>query len=141
MDKRIFFGKIMLVMALGFVITSVLNKEVFIADSPTIRPQLDKYIASRVMNVFNFQLSQISLFASKEQQQLNKSKAALQNMPLSLVSKGVYAKSVNTANYTVVNINDVEWIEYTYVVNGKTIKIKVPAGQQPPPKEAVESAE
>ena len=48
------------------------------------------------------------------------------------IYQGVYAVTTNQYSGIEVRESEVEWIPYTYVVNGKEIKLRVPKGMQPP---------
>lgn len=48
------------------------------------------------------------------------------------IYQGVYAITTNQYSGIEVRENEVEWIPYTYVVNEKEIKLRVPKGMTPP---------
>lgn len=60
-------------------------------------------------------------------------------LPLTKVSSGVYAGENDGVKIYEVRLNEVEYLEYTFTIKGKEIKIKVPKGQTPPSQEIVES--
>jgi len=117
---------------MAFLGSQLLTKEVFIANSPTIRPNLGPYMATRLQNVFSNTSQSLALLFYKSPAE------ELKNLPLIPVAKGVYAKSNDKASYTEYRVNEVEWIEYTFTVKGKEIKISVPKGQDPPPQNILE---
>ncbi len=48
------------------------------------------------------------------------------------IYQGVYAITSNQYSGIEVRESEVEWIPYTYVVNGNEIKLRVPKGMSPP---------
>ncbi len=59
--------------------------------------------------------------------------------PLKKVSQGVYAGEKNGYKIYEIRTGEIEYIEYTFNVNGKEVKIKVPKGEEPPSQEVVEA--
>lgn len=62
----------------------------------------------------------------------------LKSVPLHKISQGVYAGEKNNIKVYEIRIDEIEYLEYTFNVKGKEIKIKVPKGQAPPSQEVVE---
>lgn len=58
--------------------------------------------------------------------------------PLNQVSQGVYAGEVDGTQVYEVRTNEIDYLEYTFNVKGKEIKIKVPKDQRPPSQEEME---
>ena len=61
------------------------------------------------------------------------------NAPLKKVSQGVYAGEMNNIKVYEIRTGELEYLEYTFNVNGKEVKIKVPKGQEPPSQEVMDS--
>ncbi len=59
--------------------------------------------------------------------------------PLTKVSQGVYAGEKNDIKVIEIRTDEIDYLEYTFTVNGKEIKIKVPKGIEPPSQGVVES--
>jgi hypothetical protein len=139
MDKKTFYLKILVVLVLSYALMSLATKEIFIANTPRIRPHLDKYLALRLSNFINnnrqFLAKIFNLYQTPEQQLKD---VPLKDVPFKMVSKGVYAKSRGEVSYTLIKADEVEWVEYSFEVKGKTIKIRMPQGQEPLPKEVFE---
>jgi hypothetical protein len=133
-DKLKSSGKILLIMLFAYGIMNVMSEEVFIAGTPQIRPNLDKHLAYRWSELTRGNVQFIAeMFDNRTPEQ------KLENVPLHELTKGVYAKGEKNYSYTVIKKGEVEWIEYTFNVNGKEVKIKVPKGEQPPAQEMVEN--
>lgn len=111
--------KIFIVLTLSYLASGLLVRNAFIANTPRLRQDFGPYISLKFTNFF------AGLFKSKQFPEV-----ALQSQPLQLVSKGVYAKSDGTNSYTLIKVGEVEWVEYTYNIDGKEIKIRVPKGQK-----------
>jgi len=131
MDKnKINYSKIIVVIVISFFIAQYSGREFFLPNSAQIRPNLSNYLAKK-FNIF-FNKTSLTLSRFKEVFNPNNAEARLKKMPLQLVSKGVYAKSNDTISYTLIRVDEVEWQEYTFMVNGKEIKLRVPKGMNPP---------
>lgn len=129
MKKRL---SIIFIMVLSFFAANLVNNEVFVANSPVIRPNLPEYLAGRVQGGMNSQRSLAERLLRKLPEQ------QLEKLPLEQLNKGVYARTEKNYSQTVIKINEIEWIEYTFTIKGKEVKIQVPRGQQPPTQELLE---
>jgi hypothetical protein len=139
MLKKNFF-KFFLAIFLSIIFSNFLIKNVFIANSPKIRPNLDYYLAQKFFpkdlfnkiskrnNVNNAQFQNKGLIFS----QINKNNF----IP---INKGVYATDLKKGNYILIKENEVEWVIYTFSINGKEIKIKVPKGEPTPNQKVLEA--
>lgn len=149
MNKKLFYTKILIVLVLGLVAVRILVPEIFLANTPRIKPNLDKYIAFRVNNLLergnNFIARIFNRKSEPSQEQLvqtvQTAEDSLKNIPFKQMTKGVYAKSNNNISYTIVRDNEIDWVEYSFDIKGKQVKIKVPRGEQPPSQETLESLE
>lgn len=128
------YGKIGLVLCASFFIANLVNNEIFIGNSPMIRQQLGKYIAMKVKNkqtsisktiasLFNFQARNAQQLANEG---ADKAFKALESVPFKQVAQGTYAKSNDSATVTVVKLGEIESVEYTFIIKGQTVKIRVP---------------
>lgn len=132
MNKKIFYAKILVVFVLTYFVSQLLTKEVFIAGSPKVRPNVGQYLVSRTKEIFSDTIQPLAnLFYRTPEDQLK-------NIPLQTVAKGVYAKSDKNISYTLIKEGEVDWVEYSFIINGKEVKIKMPRGQKPLPKEIFE---
>lgn len=59
--------------------------------------------------------------------------------PLTQVSQGVYAGKNEEAKVYEIRVDEIDSVVYTFDVNGKEIKIRVPKDKQPPTQEEVEN--
>jgi len=136
MFKKIFF-KFFLAILISIAISNFLIKEVFIANSPIIRPNLGKYLSNKFLpkdlfdkiNKNNNNVEDIK--NNNINENLVFSKIDKKNfVPL---SKGVYANNFEkNARYVVISNDQVDWVEYTFEIEGKKVKIKIPKGQPTP---------
>lgn len=132
MNKKIFYSKILGALILTYFFSQFLSKEVFLGYSPRIRPFLGRYLIARAKEIY---FTKFSFFANLFYQ---KPADKLEHIPFKEVAKGIYAKSEGNVTHTLIKENEVEWVEYNYIIKGKKIKIKVPKGQKPLPKEFYE---
>lgn len=115
--------KIMLSIGFGLILSTVLTKEVFVAQSPQIRPGLGAYLIAR--------LSPDTYFNRDD----DSASDNLQELPFTPLAPGIYAKE-NESNYQkVVVINEVEWKQYEVIIKGEKVIVSVPANEPPPPQE------
>lgn len=136
------YSKLGAIMLVSFFLASFLNEEVFVNNSPKVRNNLPEHLAGRGQE-FIASLPFIGTGGSKTSSQIAKQaeetvNGSLKDIPFSQVAKGVSAKENDELKYTIIKDNEVEWIEYTFMVKGKEVKIKVRAGAEPPPKERIE---
>lgn len=129
----------------AFLFMLVAQNSVFLAQTPTVNPSFIASIKDLPNTVLNLPSSTSNFVAQlfvdrKVKEQFSQLEDDLVNTPLVPVAKGAFAKSNQNGTIAVINIDEVQWIEHTYIINGKEIKIKVPAGQQPPSQESVEAA-
>lgn len=139
--------KLLVVLAVAFVLTTQLSPHVFPNNTPALRPNLRTYIAYRVETIWNSTSSFIaSIFQKNEttmianyQEELKKKQDKLVNVALKKLSQGVYAKDEgNTHSLVEVELDEITFIEHTFTINGKTITIRVPKDQQLPPQQVLE---
>lgn len=138
--------RIFLVLALSFLFSRLLVKDVFLANTPKIRPHLDKYLAEKLRNTAedirtNFVALLPNFLKSKQEQDKQNAIALAEFLKKNLqpVASGVKANTVGSSSLIEYKINEVEWQEYTFNINGREVKIKAPKGSNPPPKELFEN--
>lgn len=131
--------KILAILLLSFFVSSVMNSEIFMGNTPVVRPNLSKYIAQRINS---FSSSGKAMLASifnpvkreTEQRQREAEKAyataveKLKDKPMIPVSKGVYAQTDGETTIRTVKLDEIEATEYTFIVDGKPLKIRIPEG-------------
>jgi len=138
MGKIKHYGLIAFVMMLSLLISGIMSKEVFIANSPTIRPHLGLYLAARMKNMMAPASSFIAKLRGKggpaKDKSVNDRFSELGSVPFSDVAKGVAAKEQNGVAEVRYELDKIKWVEYTFTKrDGSTIVIKIPEGQNPPP--------
>jgi hypothetical protein len=125
------YFKILITFIFGFFLSSFLIQKIFLAGTPRIRPNAFSNLA---LEIKNNTYSLIALFIKQPSPE-----EILKDVPLKTISKGVYGKTKENYSYTLIKVNEIEWKEYTFNINGKEIKIKVPKDQQPPSQKLVEA--
>lgn len=145
MNKKFFYIKILIVIVLSIVAVKIITPEIFLANTPRFRPDLNNYLASKANDLFGSGNFIANLFnwrfePSQEQlaQTVEATKEKLKGVPFQQLTKGVYAKSGGNTSYTIIKENEIEWLEYTFNVKGREIKIKVPRGEEPLSQELLE---
>ncbi len=150
--------KIFLVLVFALLASSFSVKNIFLANSPKIRPNLGGYLMAKVNNAkdnilarlnFNFLPSftaktelpidepQVDTFAENQS-----GSGAIDFLKESLkpITKGVNASSKDGYSYTEFTLNEIEWAQINYILsNGETVTIQYPKGTKPPPQEVVEA--
>jgi len=139
--------KVFIVFLLSFISSFFLIKNIFIANSPKIRQNIGAYFAMKAKNLFNKIYSLASLnnyrqfFNIPNNNTIKRNeeiKNKLKNKPLIPLGKGVYARIDGKDVLIEINLEGVDFVEYVFNIKGKEVKIKVPKGENPPPKEVVE---
>jgi len=136
--------KILLVLLFSFLFSSFLIKNVFIANSPKIKPYLGNYFAFKIKDLFkNFSNLAFYGLSSRHASNTIIEKTLivekLKNKPPIPIGKGVYARTDNKNALIEINLEGVDFIEYTFTINGKEIKIKVPKGESTPNQKVLEA--
>ena len=142
----------------SFIFTGIIIKSLFLANSPRINPFFAQNLTAKVnsflsktRNFFAFktvlpptnnQVNQVNFSQKPTNQTFTLKEAPKEiiealNVPLTKVSQGVYAGEKNNIKVYEIRTNEIEYLQYTFNVNGKEIKIKVPKGQEPPSQEVV----
>lgn len=148
--------KLFLILGVAFIISDFSVKNVFLAQSPRPNPFFTQNILASIsftwaktanlvasINLFpkntpsnenNTNNSRPDSFSLTNQQV-----AEALTTPLNKVSQGVYAGEKNGYQVYEVRTNEIDYLEYTFNVNGKEIKIKVPKDQVKPSQADVEA--
>lgn len=148
--KKIFL--LLFALGIAYFVSSFSIKNVFLANSPKIRPNLGGYFLAKINNTkekilaklnFNFNLfpsfnipgsDRIATNQQNRQEIANALKSSLKP-----ITKGVSAASKDGYHYFEFTLNEIEWVEITYTLkNGEIVKIRYPKGTNPPPKEIYE---
>jgi hypothetical protein len=133
-NKRKLYLKIGIALLLAFLVSKGLNEDVFFANGPHIRPNLRGYYISKAENSI---LGKVPLLANVLYN-LKTPSEKLEKLPLLQISKGVYAKEHNNVYYTEIHLNEMTFREYTFTINGKPMKLRVPVDQTPPTQQELE---
>ncbi len=134
--KKVEYMKIILAIVASFFIAQYSSHEIFLPNTARIRPNLGRYLAQKLVNLSrdgSLAFNRITDFFNP-----NSPEAKLRTLPLQAFSKGVYAKANDSVSYTLIKVNEVEWVVYSLKVKGKTVKIKVPKNQELPSKGMLE---
>ncbi len=136
--------KLVFAVFLSYVFSNFFIKNIFLANSPKIRPNLGEYFLAKINNAkenliakFNFDL----FFSSTETDQSLAEKQTIELLKNSLkpVTKGIRGSSIGTYSYTEFKLKEIEWARITYTLkDGRMIIIEYPKDQEPPPKEVFE---
>jgi hypothetical protein len=132
-------GVITFCLGISFLVSGVILQNIFIGNTPTVRPHLDSYLAMKLRNAMNPVSTLVAKLQNKNTtgsgtKTVEERSVALQNIPFSAISKGVAARERDGVSEVKYELNSIKWIEYSYTTKeGKVLKIQVPEGQQPPP--------
>lgn len=148
-------------LGVAYLLSGFSINNLFLAQSPSIRPNLDQYFLAKINNTkesilaklrFNFTLPSFNLALNNTDTNSSSNSNWFQNnnsnsvsnreekmnflkSTLKPITKGVSAASKDGYNYMEFKINEIEWIKVTYTLkNGKVITIQYPKGTNPPPK-------
>lgn len=148
--------KILLIVLVSYFTSILLIKNVFLANSPRIRPDLSIYLASKIKNTFNrvsdsfaslIRFPQISSLNNLTNQGNSTSNLPmdtkpvverLKNQPYTVLTKGVYAQTEGGNTLIEIDTSQIDFIEYTFIIDGKQVKIKIPQGEPTPPIKVLE---
>lgn len=157
--------KLFLILGAAFVISNFGINNVFLAKSPKLNPF---FAQNMLAKIDNFRIKTTNFFAFKNifpNNNLTKVPASsgdsiqaprppsmvvfnledaprdvanALSAPVKKVSQGVYAGERNDIKVYEVRSDEIEYLEYTFNVKGKEVKVKVPKDQQPPSQEFME---
>lgn len=144
--------KIVLLLGAAFIISDFSIKNVFLANSPSINPYAGQNMMAKVSSLWsNTKLNLIALSgglfnfsgtagnSSGLIKDLPQKTLDAMNAPLKKVSQGVYAGERNNIQVYEIRSNEINYLVYTFTINGKEVKIKVPKDQQPPSQAQMEA--
>ena len=117
--------KIFFLLSVAYIISNFFIKNIFLANSPKLNPFF-------VQNMF----AKKTITPNNNTYSQNIEEAL--NVPLKKVSQGVYAGEKNNIKVFEIRTGELEYLEYTFKVNGKEVKIKVPKGQEAPSPEVMD---
>jgi hypothetical protein len=148
------YVKLVFVFGVAYLISNFSIKNVFLGNSPRINPYAGQNMIAKATNLWSKTTSLIAFknpFTNSsstgfQNGGLNQASTSISsdvaealNTPLSKVSQGVYAGEKNDVKVFEVRIGEIEYLEYTFNIKGKEIKIKVPKGQDPPSQQVLEA--
>ncbi len=148
------FLKLFLILGAAYFVSDFSSKSIFLAGTPKLNPfaannmivkarsfvsNTGAIVAS--LNPLNFikrnENSDLDNIPPTQVEFAQDIDNALQ-APLNQVSKGVYAGEKDGYQVTEVKIGEFEYLEYTFNIRGKDVKIRVPKDQEPPSQETME---
>lgn len=131
-EKKVLYLKIGACIFLSLIFTRFLLKNVYIANSPYFRNDLNpaRILASLTESG---QTILSKLFGKNQFADI-----PLEFIPFKSIEKGIYAKENKTSSYTLYKEAEIEWYEFAFEYKGKKHILKIPKGQSPPPQEVLE---
>ncbi|MFA6016816.1 MAG: hypothetical protein WC744_01885 [Patescibacteria group bacterium] len=153
--------KIFLVFTVAYLISSFSIENLFLAKSPKINPYFGQNMMAKATGLLNKTKNLVAFrinlpnFSNTGGTINNNQPSALTNQesaltltkkidnalqtPLSKISQGVYAGERDGIRVYEIRTGEIDYLEYTFTVNGKEIKIKVPKDQSPPSQQTMEA--
>ncbi|PIY71531.1 hypothetical protein COY87_05690 [Candidatus Roizmanbacteria bacterium CG_4_10_14_0_8_um_filter_33_9] len=135
--------KIIGVLILSLLVTMIIRSVFYIEDDPqSLRSHPEQYIAQYIgEKIPGGKKGENSQMYASAAQNFNNTLEAVKNAPLNQIAKGTYAQINGDATVVVVKLDEIPYKEYTFNVNGKEIKIRVPEGRDIPTQDMVEKLE
>lgn len=151
------YFKIFLLLGAAFLVSDFGINNVFLAKSPKLNPFFAQNMIAKVNNSWSKTgnlIASLNPFSNLNFQPSSSTSdsqaiASVNNVPreivdaltapLTKVGQGVYAGERNNIHVYEIRSDEIDYLEYTFIIKGKEIKIKVPKDQQPPTQEVVES--
>lgn len=138
MDKKVFYIKLFSSIVISFLLSWFLSHEFFLAQSPILRPNLDKYLAVQFSGAvksttrpFTNLFSSAAVTTGTVDQTVS---VTLEKIPENQIGKGIYSKEDGNISYVLIKEDEVEWKVYSFEIDGKTKTIKVANDESPPSK-------
>lgn len=137
-NKIDLYSRIAIALVFALLLSNFLNKNVFIASTPKIRPDLADTVVEKTLALVNID-TYLSLFRGRPTENIAKTKdtakkeLAKETLKSTLIP-GVYAKETPDASLTEMHFEEVQWQSVPYIrANGEQIMINIPKGSTPPP--------
>lgn len=128
MNKFHLYTRITIALVAALVMAEFLMQDVFVAGTPRVRPDLADSLVRRTMALINID-NYVAFFRGDRG---SDNLASSDYQPT--IIKGVYAKETEDISLMEVRVDEVDWVEVSYLKkDGTTEMIKIPAGTQPPP--------
>lgn len=149
-QKISFYLKIFVIFAVAIFISQSSINNIFLANSPKIRPNLGSYLAFKFKNTTANLLAKITInfpsFPKRQDSEIATSQPITEHKTMNFlkealkpVAKGVSAASKDNYSYTFYDMDEVEWVPISYTLkDGRVINIEYAKGTEPPPKEIYE---
>lgn len=139
-SKKITYIKILSAIFISIIAVNLLSSQIFLANSPRLRPNLGNYLIVKLKNLTigpNSFLANLFTDKSKivKQKPTANTEKQVANIPYNQIAKGVYAKEQGNITYKLYKDNEVDWLEYRFVYKNKEYVIKYAAGDTVPNKE------
>lgn len=147
----------MFLLGVAYLVTGFSIDNVFLAQTPKLNPFFVQKTLAQIQSAWSRTKSTIafnnpfrqrsttggeeipSMDGSQQTITIQQQVAEALTTPLTQLSQGVYAGEENDIKVFEVRIGEMEYLEYTFNIKGKEVKIKVPKGQQPPPESVLET--
>lgn len=133
------YFKLILIIFFSYFLSYFFGNKIFVGNTPKIKENLIAELNLEIKNFFIKQSDKIlSFFSTKKNDNSSvKIEEFLKDVPFKEISKGVYSKSKDNYSILEIKINEIEFVEYSFNVEGKEIKIKIPKDTPPPSEEFV----
>ena len=144
MKKRVvLYTKLFFIFLISFVSASLLNNEVFVANSPQIRDNLGAHIASRFQQIPQEGVNIAGLFMTNDQKNQQKDQLAEglsgENAPelpaMQRVTTGVYAGERDESQYLMILEEERQYKQYFVTIDGRQVIVEVPVDREVDPVE------
>lgn len=143
MKNNLFKLKLLIILLVSFFLSSFLNKEFFFANSPKLKMPPHQYFVYKIKEMIYFsKYGKIAKEIKNKSTQM--SQRTIENMqkvayePMKKIAPGTYAQQRENVVKITFREDEIEWVEYSYRVNGKEVKVKVPRGGKKPTQKEVE---
>jgi len=145
--------KLLLIMGAAYFVADFSGNNVFLANTPKVNPFFARNMTAKIrnnlsnganfvagLNPFNRSAleSERNTNNMPVERSFNQQVAEAINAPLAPLSQGVYAGEQEGVNVYEVRIGELEYLEHTFIIKGKEVKIRVPKGQEAPSEDVIE---
>jgi len=141
MDRRNFYAKLIVSLIISFLLVTFMEKHVFLANSPIVRPNLPQYLATFVKYSVSSRTRVVTDLFNKAPVttgQIQVSVGEAIRVPAQIVGKGIYAKEDGENSQILIREDEVDWTGSVFEIGGRMVKLQTPVGEAAPEKSAVE---
>jgi hypothetical protein len=125
---------------ISFLISNFLIKNLFLANSPRINPFFVNNMKVKIKNYLSINFNDFNNYKNNKIVDDKESFGLkIATTPLKKISRGTYAGEIDGIHVTKIVMDELEYNQYIFNVDGRQIKVKIPKGEPTPNQKVLEA--